>query len=45
MMCTLGDRLLQAWPEYEDCAALARRNDVPLTRVQDAALRRLRIKS
>jgi uncharacterized protein (TIGR00299 family) protein len=38
-LASQGDRLLQAWPEYEDCAALARRHGVPLTRVQQAALR------
>jgi uncharacterized protein (TIGR00299 family) protein len=43
-LALLGDRVVQAWPEYEDCAKLARRHGVPLARVQDAALRRLRIK-
>ena len=37
-----GDRVFQAWPEFEDCAALARRHGVPLTEVQEAALHRLR---
>jgi uncharacterized protein (DUF111 family) len=30
--------ILQAWPEYEDCAAAARRADVTLRDVQTAAL-------
>ena len=30
--------VLQAWPEYEDCARLARESDVPLATVQRAAL-------
>jgi pyridinium-3,5-bisthiocarboxylic acid mononucleotide nickel chelatase len=29
---------IQAWPEFEDCAALARREAVPLKQVQRAAL-------
>jgi uncharacterized protein (TIGR00299 family) protein len=37
-----GGRAVQAWPEYEDCAELARRHGVPLRRVQEAALRSLR---
>jgi uncharacterized protein (TIGR00299 family) protein len=37
----LGERLLQAWPEYDDCAAAARRHGVPLDRVQREALRAL----
>jgi uncharacterized protein (TIGR00299 family) protein len=40
----LGGRVVQAWPEYDDCAAAARRHDVSLARVQQAALRGLRIK-
>jgi uncharacterized protein (TIGR00299 family) protein len=39
----LDGRVVQAWPEYEDCAALARRHEVPLNRVQEAALRQLRL--
>jgi uncharacterized protein (TIGR00299 family) protein len=35
---SLGGRELQAWPEYEDCAALARKSGVPLKRIQEAAL-------
>lgn len=34
-----GDQVVQAWPEYEDCAAAARTHGVPLRAVQDAALR------
>ncbi len=34
----LGGEAVQAWPEYEDCAAAARRHSVPLKRVQRAAL-------
>jgi len=29
---------LKAWPEYEDCARAARRQGIPLKRVQEAAL-------
>ena len=29
---------VQAWPEYDDCATLAERHAVPLTRIQQAAL-------
>jgi len=35
----LEGRALQAWPEYDDCAALARKHAVPLSEVQQAALR------
>jgi uncharacterized protein (DUF111 family) len=35
---TREGEVLQAWPEYEDCAAAARRAGVPLRRVQAAAL-------
>jgi len=35
----LDGEVVQAWPEYEDCAALARRHGVPLQQVQHAALR------
>ena len=33
-----GDREIRAWPEYEDCAAIARRRGVTLAEVQRAAL-------
>ena len=33
-----GDEALQAWPEYEDCAAAARTHGIALRTVQDAAL-------
>ncbi len=33
-----GDRVVQAWPEYEQCATIARRRGVPLAEVQQAAL-------
>jgi uncharacterized protein (TIGR00299 family) protein len=36
-----GDTRLQAWPEFEDCAALADSAGVPLREVQAAALRAL----
>ncbi len=35
-----GDRVRQAWPEFEDCAVAARRCNVPLRTVQQAALHR-----
>ena len=35
---SLNEEATQAWPEYEDCAALARRHRVPLKEVQWAAL-------
>jgi hypothetical protein len=35
---SLGGETLNAWPEYEDCAAAARKHDVPLVQVQQAAL-------
>jgi uncharacterized protein (TIGR00299 family) protein len=38
----LGDRVVQAWPEYDQCAAAARRHAVSLTRVQQEALRKLK---
>jgi uncharacterized protein (TIGR00299 family) protein len=41
-LSALGDRVVQAWPEYDECAAAARLHDVPLARVQEAALRGLR---
>jgi uncharacterized protein (DUF111 family) len=34
----LGAEQYNAWPEYEDCTAAARRHGVPLVRVQHAAL-------
>lgn len=34
----LGGDTLNAWPEYEDCAAAARKHGVPLAQVQQAAL-------
>ena len=34
-----GAEVVQAWPEYEDCAAAARQHGVALRAVQDAALR------
>ncbi len=33
-----GDQVRQAWPEYDDCAAAARAQGVPLRAVQEAAL-------
>lgn len=33
-----GDAVVQAWPEYEECAAAARRANVSLRAVQEAAL-------
>ncbi len=35
----LDGRPVQAWPEYEDCAGLARRHGVPLKEIQREALR------
>jgi len=37
----LGDREIRAWPEFEDCAAAARRAGIPLGQVQRAALEAL----
>lgn len=34
----LADREIHAWPEYEDCASIARRRKIPLFAVQQAAL-------
>jgi uncharacterized protein (DUF111 family) len=37
----LGSRdgsVVRAWPEYDDCARLARERDVPLVEIQRAAL-------
>jgi len=34
----LDGRELQVWPEYDDCAALARRHSVPFQTIQQAAL-------
>jgi uncharacterized protein (TIGR00299 family) protein len=42
MRIKLGERggaLVRAWPEYEDCAAVARRTGVPLREVQQEVLR------
>jgi uncharacterized protein (DUF111 family) len=33
----LGDRVLDAWPEYEDCVEVARAAEVPLAQVQRVA--------
>lgn len=33
-----ADETVQAWPEYDDCAAAAKRHNVPLRRVQQAAI-------
>jgi uncharacterized protein (TIGR00299 family) protein len=41
-LSSLEGRVLQAWPEYDDCAAAARRHDVPLDRVQRAALQKIK---
>ena len=38
----LGGTEVQAWPEYDDCVALARRHGVPLKEVQLAALEAFR---
>jgi uncharacterized protein (TIGR00299 family) protein len=38
-LSTLDGEIMQIWPEYDDCAKLARRNHVPLRQVQQAALR------
>jgi hypothetical protein len=35
---TLGATTLNAWPEYDDCAAAAKRHDVTLAEVQQTAL-------
>jgi len=34
-----GDETVRTWPEYEDCAAIARESGVPLRAVQQEALR------
>ena len=34
-----GDETIRAWPEYEDCAEIARQAGVPLRQVQQEALR------
>ena len=34
-----GDQSVQAWPEYESCAAAARRTGAPLRVIQEEALR------
>ena len=34
-----GDQVVQAWPEYEDCSAMALKAGVPLNEVQQEALR------
>ena len=38
----LGGEEYQAWPEYEDCAALARKHGVPLKRIQEEAMKAYR---
>ena len=41
-LASLDGRVVQAWPESEECATLARRHDVALATVQQAALDELR---
>jgi uncharacterized protein (TIGR00299 family) protein len=40
----LGGKTARSWPEYEDCAEAARKRNVPLREVQDAALSAWRTK-
>jgi uncharacterized protein (TIGR00299 family) protein len=42
---SLDGKVMQSWPEYDDCARLARRHSVPLRSVQQAAMRALESKS
>jgi len=41
-LSTLDSSIMQIWPEYDDCARLARRHDVALRRIQQAALRAIK---
>ncbi len=41
----VGDQRVQAWPEYEDCAAAAKAGGVALNEVQQEALRALAAKT
>jgi len=39
----LDGKVVQAWPEYDECAALARKRGVPLVEIQQAALAAFRV--